>query len=185
MVIFVVILVIIFFCIASYNALIKKKNAVNNAESSIDVMLKKRFDVIPNLVSTVKAYTKHEDAVLTKLTDLRTQSMMPNLTQKQKVELDKQMTQALSSFRVSVEAYPDLKASEQFSRLQRSINEVEAQISAARRSFNAAVTEFNNAVEMFPSSIFANMMGLTTRSLFEMPETERANPHIDDLFGDS
>ncbi|CCO48722.1 Putative lemA protein [Vibrio nigripulchritudo SOn1] len=177
------VVVFLLFCIMTYNGLIAKKNQVENAESSIDVMLKKRFDLIPNLVESVKAYTKHESSVLTELTDIRSKATSGNLSSEDKVELDKRMNQALSQFNVTVEAYPELKASENFSHLQRTLNEVEEQISAARRSFNAAVTNLNNAVEMFPSNIFANFMGLTTRTLFEIPEAEKANPNVGSLFG--
>ncbi|MZI94288.1 LemA family protein [Vibrio sp. CAIM 722] len=182
-VVFIIIaVVLVLFIFGTYNSLIRKKNAANNAESSIDVMLKKRFDLIPNLVSSVKSYLKHENETLVRLTELRTQGMRANLTQGEKVAIDKQLNQEMSNLRVSLEAYPDLKASENFIMLQRSLNDVEEQISAARRSFNAAVNELNNAVEMIPTNLFAKYMGITTRELFDIPEVEKVNPNVGELF---
>lgn len=166
--------------IAIRNSLISKKNQVANAEASIDVMLKKRFDLLPNLIETTKAYMKHERSVLTELTTLREQSHQINTVNKP--QLDKQLSTAVSHFRVAVEAYPDLKASENTIMLMRSINENEEQISAARRSFNAAVTRYNNAIEMLPSSLIANQMMLTTLPLFEIADTERINIDAAHLF---
>lgn len=170
--------------ISIYNGLIAKKNQVLNAEASIDVMLKKRFDLIPNLIESVKAYMQHETSLLTELTELRTQANSGALEgQLEKVQMDKQLSGALARFNVVVEAYPDLKASDNFIMLQRSMNETEEQISAARRTFNMAVTELNNAIEMFPSNIFAGRMGLQQQALFDIPEVERKNVNVGNLFG--
>ncbi len=168
--------------VSIYNGLIAKKNQVQNAEASIDVMLKKRFDLIPNLIESVKAYMQHESSLLNELTELRTQASSGNSYGEQRVQLDKQLNGALSRFNVAVEAYPDLKASDNFIMLQRSMNETEEQISAARRTFNMAVTELNNAIEMFPSNLFASRMGLKQQSLFEIPEAERQNVNVGSLF---
>ncbi|PSW56549.1 LemA family protein [Photobacterium leiognathi] len=176
-----VIVLLAFIYISLRNGLIGKKNQVANAESSIDVMLKKRFDLLPNLIETAKAYMQHEKTVLTELTELRSQANNATSTD-EKAALDKQMSTALSHFRVAVEAYPELKANENIDTVLRSMNEVEAQLSASRRSFNAAVTDFNNAVEMFPSSIIANSMNLKTLPLFEIPEVERQNIDAAALF---
>ncbi|MCG7499986.1 LemA family protein [Vibrio sp. Of7-15] len=183
---FVGILIFIFIMgIFIYNSLISKKNQVKNAESSIDVMLKKRFDLIPNLVESVKSYMKYETSVLTELTELRTKSLIGDLNGEQKVKLDKQLSDALSRFNVMVEAYPDLKASDNFIMLQRSINEVEEQISASRRAFNASVTELNNAIEMFPSNLFAGPMGLQRHAFFDIPDAERKNLNVGNLLDNS
>ena len=176
-----IIVIIALAYISLRNSLIGKKNQVANAESSIDVMLKKRFDLLPNLIETAKAYMQHEKSVLTELTELRSQAR--NATSiDTKAALDKQVSTALSHFRVAVEAYPELKANDNIDTVMRSMNEVEAQLSAARRTFNASVTNFNNAVEMFPSSIIANHMNLTTLPLFDIPEVERQNVNAAELF---
>ncbi|MBU1701464.1 LemA family protein [bacterium] len=165
-----------------YNSLIGKKNQVENAFAGIDTLLKKRYDLIPNLVSAVKQYMKHEAGVLTEITELRAKATSGTLSSDEAVDLNNKIGRALGGIMVAVENYPDLKASENFQQLQRTLNEVEEQISAARRSFNASVTDFNNAVEMFPTNIMAGMMGYKRRQLFEIPESERQNPNVGDLF---
>lgn len=168
--------------ISMYNGLISKKNEVKNAFGGMDVQLKKRYDLIPNLIATVKQYMNHEKELLTRVTALRSQAMQPNVDADQKVELDNQITGAMKGIMVAVESYPDLKANENFLNLQRTFNEVESQISAARRAYNAAVTDYNNGVEMFPSSLMASMMNLKTKKVFEIPEVERQNVSAKDLF---
>ncbi|WP_240345745.1 LemA family protein [Photobacterium sp. Alg240-V54] len=177
-IVFVVLIAVLY--IAMRNSLIGKKNQVANAEASIDVMLKKRFDLLPNLIETTKAYMKHEQSVLVELTALRQQSHP--IESANKPQLDKQLSAAVSHFKVAVEAYPELKANQNIELLMRSINETEEQISAARRSFNAAVTRYNNGIEMFPSSIIAQQMQLTALPLFEIADTERANIDAARLF---
>jgi len=165
-----------------YNGLIRKKNEVDNAFGGMDVQLKKRYDLIPNLIATVKQYMNHEKELLTKVTELRGQAMNPGVSNEEKVDIDNQITGAMKGIMVAVENYPDLKANQNFLNLQRTFNEVESQISAARRAYNAAVTDFNNGVQMFPSSIIAGMMKLQTKKVFEIPEVERENVSAKDLF---
>lgn len=169
--------------IVIYNGLVGKKNQVENAFASIDAMLKKRYDMIPNLVATVKQYATHEQETLTKVTEMRTKALSGGLSDNERIELDNQITKAMGGIMVAVESYPELKANENFLQLQRSLNEVEEQISASRRAFNAAVTDYNNAIEMFPSSILAGMMNYKRKALFEIPEAERANVDVGKLFG--
>ena len=165
-----------------YNGLISKKNQVTNAFGSIDTILKKRYDLIPNLVSAVGEYMKFERSVLSDITALRTKAMSANITDAEKIDLNNKLTKALGGIFVAVENYPQLKASENFLQLQAALSEVEEQVSAARRAYNAAVTEYNNAVEMFPSSFFASMMKYQKRAVFEVPESERANVSVKKLF---
>lgn len=165
-----------------YNSLVGKKNRVENAFGSIDVMCKKRYDLIPNLVATVKQYAAHEAGTLEKVTALRNQAATGGLSPDETVQVNNQLTHALGRLMVTVEAYPQLKANENFNQLQRSLNETEEQLSAARRAFNAAVTDFNNAVEMFPTNLMAGMMHYTRRQLFEAAETERRNVDVGALF---
>lgn len=166
-----------------YNNLVSVKNQVENAFGSIDVMLKKRYDLIPNLVETVKAYMKHEKDTLASITEMRTQAVSGAMSSDEKVQLENQLSGLMRTVMVAVENYPDLKASEQFGMLQRSWNEAEEQISAARRTFNAAVTSYNNAVEKFPSSIFASVFGYKRKQVFEIPEAERQNISAKNMFG--
>ncbi len=165
-----------------YNNLISKKNQVENIFGSMDAVLKKRFDLIPNLVSSVQEYMKHEKSLLDNVTKLRTNANKPNLSDEQKIAFDKEMTSALGSLMIAVENYPDLKANENVMHLQGTLNEVESQISAARRAYNQSVTDFNNAIEMFPSSIIANFMHLRRKAVFEISAVERENVDVKNLF---
>lgn len=181
---FLLVIVLLFALIAIvlYNGLIRKKNEVDNAFGGIDVQLKKRYDLIPNLVATVQQYATHEKDLLQRVTELRAQTLSNQLSTNEKVALDNQMSGALRNLMVSVENYPDLKANENFLNLQRNLNEVESQISAARRAYNAAVTSFNNGIETFPGNLMAGMMGLSRKQVFETPMTERKNVNVKNLF---
>ena len=165
-----------------YNGLIAKKNEIENTFSLVDVQLKLRHDLIPNLVATVKQYMQHEKSTLENIVALRAQAMAPGLSSNQKTDIESKISKGLGSVMIAVENYPTLKADSSFVTLQRSLNEVETQISAARRTYNAAVTEFNNAIEMFPSSVIASMMRLKRASVFAASETERSNVQVDQLF---
>jgi len=165
-----------------YNTLISRKNQVENIFGSVDAVLKKRFDLIPNLISSVQQYMSHEKELLEKITQWRSQAMKPNLSDETKIDLDQKMSSALGSIMVAVENYPDLKANQNIMHLQRTLTEVEAQISAARRAYNQAVTDYNNAIEMFPTNIMANMMHFTRKAVFETEEHERQNINVKELF---
>lgn len=168
--------------IGLYNSLVRRKNDVENAFASVDVMLKKRYDLIPNLVETVKSYMKHEKSLLTELTELRARAISSDISNDERVNLENKINRGISGVMVAVENYPDLKASQNFLQLQAAWNEAEEQISAARRAFNAAVTVFNNKVETFPSNVMAGIMGYKRRILFEIPELERQNLSAKNLF---
>lgn len=168
--------------ILMYNSLIGKKNQVENIFAGVDAVLKKRFDLIPNLVASVERYMEHEKSTLEKVTELRAQGMKPNLSDEQKIAIDTKLTAALGSITVAMEAYPDLKANENVMHLQRSLHEVEEQISAARRAYNQAVTDLNNAIEMFPTNLMAGWMKLSRRSVFEITVAERQNVNVQELF---
>lgn len=174
--------VLLLFIIVLYNTLVRKKNDAENAFASIDAMLKKRYDLIPNLVATVKSYMKHEKTLLTEITELRTKALSGEISNDDRVMLENKIAKGMSGIMVAVENYPDLKASQNFLQLQGAWNEVEEQISASRRAFNAAVTTYNNGVETFPSSIMAGIMHYKRRRLFEIPEEERQNVNATDLF---
>ena len=164
------------------NGLVGKKNEVERVFSTIDVMLKKRYDLIPNLVAAVKQYMHHEKNLLTDVTALRASAMKGNMNTDEKVNLDNMISKAIGGIMVAVENYPQLKANENFMHLQGSLNEIEEQISAARRAFNSAVTDYNNAVEMFPSNVVATMLNYTRKQVFETSEAERPNPDVAGLY---
>jgi LemA protein len=178
----IIVAAILIFGIGIYNSLIGKKNQVANAFSAIDVMLKKRFDLLPNLVETVKQYMKHESDTLLKLTELRSQAFNANASEGDKLHLDQQIGSAVKGLMVSVENYPDLKANTNFIDLQRTWTESEEQIAAARRNYNAAVTTYNNAVMMFPGNMFAGMLGYQTVPVIAIAAEERENVNAKALF---
>lgn len=168
--------------ILMYNSLIAKKNQVENIFAGVDTVLKKRFDLIPNLVASVERYMEHEKSTLEKVTELRAAAMKPGISDDQKIALDAKLTAALGAITVAMEAYPDLKANENVMHLQRSLAEIEEQISAARRAYNQAVTDLNNAIEMFPTNLMAGWMNLSRRAVFEITANERQNVDVNALF---
>jgi LemA protein len=170
---YIVILIIIAVPVIMYNSLISKKNSVRNSFSSIDVMLKKRCDLIPNLVSAVKGYMHHERNLLEEVTNLRAKAANAALPDDQKIIINGMLSKAITGVMVAVENYPDLKSSENFLKLQAALNEIEEQISAARRAYNASVNDYNNAVEMFPTNIMASMMNYQRKPFFEASVSER------------
>jgi len=170
------------FIVMLYNGLIGKKNQVENVFGTIDTLLKKRYDLIPNLVSTVQTYMQHERGTLTEITAMRAKAVSGNLSDDEKVDLDNKVSKMMGGIMVAVENYPDLKANQNFIQLQKTLNEIEEQISAARRAYNAAVTDFNNAVEMLPTSLMASMMNYKRKQVFEIAEKERQNVDVKSLF---
>ena len=157
--------------IALFNSIIGKKNRVEFAFASIDAQLKKRYDLIPNLVSSCEKYMGYEQQLLKDLTETRSKVLQGS--DDDKIALDGKLSSQLRSVFALAENYPDLKAAENFTLLERSLNEVEEQLAASRRAFNAAVTDYNNAVQMFPTSIAAAIMGCRTRAWFEAAPEER------------
>jgi LemA protein len=164
---------------AAYNSLVVKRNQVRNVFATVDALLKKRYDLIPNLVAAVKGYMQHERGTLERLTELRAQAMNKSLPPDEAVRLNNQMSGLLGGLRVAFENYPDLKANQNFLQLQASLNEQEEQISAGRRAYNAAVTAYNNAVQSFPLNLIAAMFGFRTAELFAAAEAERSVPRVD------
>ena len=179
---FIILIVIVLLLVLMYNSLISKKNQVENIFASVDTQLKKRYDLIPNLVASVSKYMDHEKSLLEELTKLRADANKPNISDEKKIELDAKISKALGSIMIAVENYPDLKASENVMHLQRTLNEVEEQISAARRAYNQAVTDYNNAIEMIPTNFMASAMRYTRKQVFEIVESERKNVNVKDLF---
>ena len=174
----IIVLVFVVVFIFIFNSLIMKRNMVDNAMALIDAYLKKRCDLIPNLVAAAAQYMKHESETLTNIAELRTKAR----SVAEKSELDGKLTGSLRKFMVQVEAYPELKASGNIMHLQTSLNEIEEKLAAARRTYNSAVTDFNNAIQMFPGCLFAPMMRLSKRELFTIPEAEKQNVDVNALF---
>ena len=174
--------ILILMLVLMYNSLVNKKNQVENIFASVDTQLKKRYDLIPNLIASVKEYMNHEKTLLESVTSLRTKSIKRNLEDTEIISLDSKMTQALGSLMIAVEAYPELKANENIIHLQASLNEVEEQIQASRRAYNQAVTDYNNALEMIPTNFMAKAMGYEIKSLFEIKANQRENINVKELF---
>ena len=167
--------------ISIYNNLIRRRNMVDQAFGTIDVQLTQRYDLIPKLVETVKQYMGHERTLLEEIVRLRSQAVSSR-TPADKIAADNQLTRAMGQLSVTMENYPQLRASENFVQLQRSLNEVEEQLAAARRSYNAAVTDYHNAVQTFPSSLIAGSTGFGLRQMFVADETKRGDVDMKGLF---
>lgn len=173
--------VLVVFAIVVYNSLVRRRNRVEQAYSGIEVQLTQRYDLIPKLVETVRQYMTHERSLLEDIVRLRSQAMQGQ-TQAETERANNELSRALGQLRVSVENYPELKASNNFLQLQRSLNEVEEQLAAARRAFNSAVTDYNNAVQTFPNSLIAGAMGFSVRQMFVADEHKRADVDMRQLF---
>ena len=159
-----------------YNAFVIRSNRINNAFASIDVFLKQRADLIPMLVETVKGYVGHEQQLLKTIAEIRSQVQNNQGRTDLRVDCENELSAGIQRIFVQVESYPELKASDNFLQLQRTINEVEAQLSASRRAFNAAVADYNNLVQSFPSNLLAKIFGYHERHFFTIP-TENRSTH--------
>lgn len=172
-IILVIVVLLAIWCVSLYNNLVKLRNNRENAFANIDVQLKQRHDLVPQLVATVKGYATHEREVLQRVTEARTAAMGAT-TINDKINAENALTSALAGLKVSLEAYPNLKANQNFMQLQNEIADLENKLAAVRRFFNSATRELNNAVETFPSNIFAKMFGFKKEPMFEVPQEERA-----------
>lgn len=173
-IVIVVVIAIVLWLVSMYNNLVRLRNNRENAFADIDVQLKQRYDLIPQLVETVKGYAKHERETLQNVTNARTAAMSAT-TIDEKIKADNALTSALAGLKVSLEAYPDLKANQNFIQLQNEIADVENKLAAVRRYFNSATRELNNAVQSFPNNIIAGLFHFTTEPMFEVPKEQRAN----------
>lgn len=180
-IVLVVIAVVGIMGIMVYNNLVRRRNMVDQAFSTIDVQLTQRYDLIPKLVETVKQYMTHERSLLEEIVRLRSRAVATH-DPVEKVRADNDLTRAMGQLNVTMENYPQLKASDTFVQLQRSLNEVEEQLAAARRSYNAAVTDYNNTVQTFPSSLVASTAGFGLRQTFVAEEAKRRDVDMKSLF---
>lgn len=169
----VVVAIVVVWAVSLYNNLVKLRNNRENAFANIDVQLKQRHDLIPQLVATVKGYAEHEKEVLQRVTEARTAAMGAG-TINEKVQAENMLSSALAGLKISLEAYPDLKANQNFLQLQNEISDIENKLASVRRFFNSATRELNNAVETFPSNLFAKMFGFNKEPMFEIPQEQRA-----------
>lgn len=178
----IVVILIIIFLIATfihmYNRLVSLKNRVKNSYAQIDVQLKRRNDLIPNLVETVKGYAAHEKGVLEEVTKARS-NVMNASNIKETSDADNQLTSALKSLFAVAENYPDLKANSNFQQLQEQLSETEDKISYARQFYNDTVLMYNNACQQFPSSILAKLFGFKEEAFFEADVTSREVPQVE------
>ncbi len=172
-IIIIIVIAILLVLLIMYNGLVKKRNAVKQSRSSIDVYLTQRFDLIPNLVECVKGYAKHEENLLESITKLRTEYNVSKDLDKASL-LNTQMNKLIAI----VENYPDLKASENFLNLQKNLTKMEDQLQAARRLYNMDVTAYNTAIQVFPTNLIASAFNFTEEKLFELEPGKGENVKI-------
>jgi LemA protein len=173
----IIIGVIVLVLVMLYNGLVSAKNRTEEAWSDIDVQLKRRYDLIPNLINTVKGYAAHEATVLQQVTDARTTAMQGGSVEAQG-QNENMLSGALKSLFAVAESYPDLKANQNFVELQKELADTENKIMAARRFYNSSVMDLNTKIESFPTSIFASAFGFAKRTFFEVAEAEKENINV-------
>ena len=170
-------LLLVFYVIGVYNKLVNARNKVDNQFSQIDIQLKRRADLIPNLVETVKGYAKHEEGTLTAVIEARNKAVSANGIN-EKIDAENQLTGALNKLFALTEAYPELKANENFMSLQGDLTDTEDKITYARQFYNDSAMSFNDLVEMFPSNIVAKMFGFKKYDFFSATEEEKKAPKV-------
>ncbi len=176
-IILIVVGILVIFVATTYNSLVVLRNKVRDQWSQIEVQLKKRFDLIPNLVETVKGYAKHEKDTLNEVIEARNKFKTAN-SQEEEMAASGDLNKALSRLMVLTEAYPDLKANENFIQLQTDLKDVEEKIAFARQFYNDTVLSYMNKVEMFPSNIIASMFGFKEMKYFEAGEETKEAPKV-------
>jgi len=172
-----IVALVVLYIIFTFNSLISLRNRVENAWSQIDVQLKRRYDLIPNLINTVKGYMKHEKGVLTELTKMRSQLVSGSMTQKAKAS--DAISNALKTLFAVAENYPKLQASENFKMLQEELSGTESKIAYSRQFYNDNVLELNNKIQMFPSNVMANMLGFKVKEFFKTEEAEKRSVKVE------
>jgi len=173
----IILWIVVLYVIIKYNSLVRLRNNINNAFADVDVQMKLRFDLIENLVNTVKGYATHEKETLQNLTDARTKFLSAG-SQNEKLEADNMLSGALKSLFAVSENYPDLKANQNFLQLQNELSDIENKIAAARRFFNSTINEYNSTIEAFPTNLIAGLLWFTYREFFATAENEKAVPKV-------
>lgn len=177
-VILIILGVLVLWLIGIFNTLVKMKNRVDESWSDIDVQLKRRYDLIPNLIETVKGYAKHESSVFEKVTQARASAMGAQGAH-DKAVAENMLTSTLKSLFAVSEAYPELKASENFKALQDELSDTENKIMASRRFYNGNVRDFNTKIQVFPNNMVSNMLGFSQREFFEVEdEAQKQTPKV-------
>ena len=177
LIVLLIVVIILLWFFGYYNRVIRYENRIDNAWAQIDVQLKRRADLIQNLMETVKGYMNHERGTLEAVTKARS-AIMTAKTPQESMDADNMLTGALKTLFAVAESYPDLKANQNFLQLQDELTHTEDKISFSRQHFNDSVLQFNNLIETFPGNIFANMMGKKTREMLQIPEASREVPKV-------
>lgn len=174
-----IIAVVIIAVIVMYNNLVRNRKEVDNGWAQIDVQLKRRCDLIPNLVETVKGYAAHESGVLEKVTQARSAAMSPNLNTENRIAAETQLTGALKGLMIQVEAYPELKANQNFLALQEELTATENRISFARQHYNDTATNYNTAIALFPACLIASIFNFKDAALWQITDAaDREVPKV-------
>lgn len=173
-----ILLLLVLYALSTYNALVGLNNKVKEAFSTMDVYLKKRWDLIPNIVETVKGYAKHESETLENVIKLRN-SAYDNMSDNEKIKTNEALTSGINKIMALAESYPDLKANENFRDLSNQLTKIEDDIANSRKYYNGVVRIFNNKTEMFPSNIFAKLFGFKSKEMFEAAASERENVKVE------
>lgn len=174
----IVIVVALAWLLMTYNGLIKSRNQTDEAWSDIDVQLKRRHDLIPNLVATVQGYASHESGVFTKVAEARSQAMQAKSID-DKIDAENQLMGTLKSLFAVAESYPDLKANQNFLQLQTELADTENKVQASRRFYNGNVRDFNTKIQVFPTNMIASFLKFTAYKFYEATEDEKALPLVD------
>ena len=177
-IIITIIVLIVIYAFALYNSFVKLNNKVKEAFSTMDIYLKKRWDLIPNIVETVKGYAKHEKDTLEEVVKIRN-SAYEKMSDEEKINTNEQLSSGINKIMVLAEAYPELKANENFKDLSKQLTKVEDDIANSRKYYNGVVRIYNNTVEMFPSNIFAGLFGYKSKAMFEASANERENVKVE------
>lgn len=176
-IIIAIVVIIVIYVLSLYNSLVRLNNKVKEAFSTMDVYLKKRWDLIPNIVETVKGYAAHEKDTLAELVNLRN-GAYESMSDEEKIEANNELSKGVTKIMAIAEAYPDLKASENFKDLSNQLTKVEEDIANSRKYYNGVVRIYNDKVLMFPNNIFAGMFGYKAKAMFEADANERENVKI-------
>ena len=177
-IIIAIIALIVVYALTLYNSFVKLNNKVKEAFSTMDVYLKKRWDLIPNIVETVKGYAEHEKNTLKEVVELRN-SAYDKMSAEEKIKTNEKLSSGISEIMALAEAYPDLKANENFKDLSNQLTKVEDEIANSRKYYNGVVRMYNNKVEMFPSNVFAGLFGYKSKAMFEVSSNERENVKVE------
>ncbi|MDO4167904.1 MAG: LemA family protein [Eubacteriales bacterium] len=177
-IVFVVVVLLVVFVVSGYNKLVRGKITIDEAFATMDVYLKKRFDLIPNLVETVKGYAKHEEGTLAEMVQLRSQNYN-SMTEEEKLASGAAISQMVPKIMALAEAYPDLKANQNFLDLSKQLSQIEDDIANARKYYNGAVKQYNYSVQMFPNSLIAGIFHFETKKMYEVEnDAERQNVQV-------